>query len=158
MPNTQLTRLLAACIAGMLATLPPTILLIIYTATENKIPELALQLLAATLIGEQALLPSQSPTIWFIGIFTQLLTGAIGGAVFSLLTTSRSTIIVASQGIIFGLCLWFFLEYSLLPNGINLALKLRIPPNILGLACLIFGAGLCSLPILSRRLFTNFQV
>ncbi len=138
-------RILAGLIAGTVAGSGMAAVFMTASAGAREPIYRPFQLVAATMLGEAALLPSAGLGTVVIGVVAHFVIAILLSGLFSTLTMSRRRLFVAAAGFAYGALVWLFMQYVVFPSGVNLAWIARVPRNVFAIAHLVFGASLLSI-------------
>ena len=148
-------HVLASLLAGLLSAVVMSVVLVLAYVLMKKSILIPFQLLAVTLIGESALLPSAGIAEGLTGLFSLWLAGAVFGTVYGMVIRSRIYSQVALYGIAYALGIWCLFDKLLFPAGLNLPLTLRMPPEILAISAGVYGLFLATLIPFEKLLIKN---
>ena len=138
-------RILAGLIAGGVAGTAMAIVFMVAAAGALAPFYRPFQLIAATVLGDAALLPSAGPGTVLLGVGFHFMVSILLSGLFSTLTMSRSRPLIAIAGFFYGAVVWFVMQYVVFPSGVNLAWIARVPRSVFAIAHLIYGVSLLSL-------------
>ena len=138
-------RILAGLIAGAVAGSTMAVVFMIAAAGAREPVYRPFQWVAATLLGDAALLPSAGVGTVVMGIVAHFVIAILLSGLFSTLTMSRRRPFVAAAGFLYGALVWVIMQYLVFPSGVNLAWIARVPRTVFAIAHLVFGASLLSI-------------
>lgn len=147
-------RILAGGLAGFVAGVVMAIFFAAAYAFLGGTPSFPLKLVAATLLGDAATLPSASWGTVVVGFLLNAFASAFLGGVFaSMLLPQQRSKTEPLWAAFYGVCLGLAMRFLILPTGLNLALVARMPLDVFLIGHLCFGAILGILmPRIERRL------
>lgn len=138
-------RIGAALSSGIIAGLIMAACMAAGYALLNASPTRPFQLIAATLLGESALLPDAGAGTYLLGFLIHMVAAVLIAGFFGTLTLTRKVPRLAIQGALYSMAVWYFMQYILLPMGLNFPLAARMSPEVFAASHFAYGLSLVSL-------------